>query len=184
MKTPSDSSPYRVSFPNRLGGWTLSSIDRAAAGNRLLRELRRDCRCALRPYSEGTGRPCLVELTGAGPADRAAVARQVASALGRPLWLADKYIGETEKNLDRALRNASRRGAVLLFDEADALFGRRTQVKDSHDRYANQEVSYLLRRLESHRGIVILSTNLRSNTGEERRHSAIRIDLGRRKRQP
>src|SRR5204863_6703334 len=73
-----------------------------------------------------------------------------------------KYIGETEKNLRRVFDEAEGGGAILLFDEADALFGRRSEVKDSHDRYANIEVSYLLQRMEAYRGLAILTTNLRS----------------------
>ena len=73
-----------------------------------------------------------------------------------------KYIGETEKNLRRVFDAAEESGAVLLFDEADALFGKRSEVKDSHDRYANIEVSYLLQRMESYRGLAILTTNLKS----------------------
>lgn len=72
-----------------------------------------------------------------------------------------KYIGETEKNLRRVFDAAESGGAVLLFDEADALFGRRSEIKDSHDRYANIEVSYLLQRMESYRGLAILTTNLK-----------------------
>jgi vesicle-fusing ATPase len=71
----------------------------------------------------------------------------------------NKYIGETEKNLQRVFAAAETAGAVLLFDEADALFGKRSEVKDSHDRYANMEVSYLLQRMESYRGLAILTTN-------------------------
>ena len=70
-----------------------------------------------------------------------------------------KYIGETEKNLRRIFDAAEAGGAVLLFDEADALFGKRGEVKDSHDRYANIEVNYLLQRMESYRGLAILTTN-------------------------
>ena len=73
-----------------------------------------------------------------------------------------KYIGETEKNLRRIFDAAEEAGAVLLFDEADALFGKRSEVKDSHDRYANIEVSYLLQRMESYKGLAVLTTNLRS----------------------
>jgi hypothetical protein len=73
-----------------------------------------------------------------------------------------KYIGETEKNLRRVFDAAEAGGSILLFDEADALFGRRSEVKDSHDRYANVEVSYLLQRMESYRGLAILTTNLKS----------------------
>jgi ATP-dependent 26S proteasome regulatory subunit len=73
-----------------------------------------------------------------------------------------KYIGETEKNLRRLFDAAEAGGAILLFDEADALFGRRSEVKDSHDRYANVEISYLLQRMEAYRGLAILTTNLKS----------------------
>jgi hypothetical protein len=73
-----------------------------------------------------------------------------------------KYIGESEKNLRRVFDAAEDTGAILLFDEADALFGKRSDVKDSHDRYANIEVSYLLQRMEAYRGLAILTTNLKS----------------------
>jgi SpoVK/Ycf46/Vps4 family AAA+-type ATPase len=72
-----------------------------------------------------------------------------------------KYIGETEKNLRRVFDAAESGGAILLFDEADALFGKRTEVRDSHDRYANIEVSYLLQRMEAYRGLAILTTNMK-----------------------
>jgi len=80
--------------------------------------------------------------------------------------LVSKYIGETEKNLDAVFDDAEQSGAVLLFDEADALFGKRSDVDDSHDRYANVEVSYLLQRIEDFDGIAILTSNLRSNIDE------------------
>ncbi|MDN0075094.1 ATP-binding protein [Crenobacter sp. SG2303] len=73
-----------------------------------------------------------------------------------------KYIGETEKNLRRVFDAAEEGGAILLFDEADALFGKRSEVKDSHDRYANIEVSYLLQRMEAYRGLAILTSNLKT----------------------
>jgi hypothetical protein len=73
-----------------------------------------------------------------------------------------KYIGETEKNLKRVFDAAEESGAILLFDEADALFGKRSEVKDSHDRYANIEVSYLLQRMETYSGLAILTTNHKS----------------------
>jgi SpoVK/Ycf46/Vps4 family AAA+-type ATPase len=72
-----------------------------------------------------------------------------------------KYIGETEKNLRRVFDAAEAGGAVLLFDEADALFGHRSEVRDSHDRYANIEVSYLLQRMEAYRGLAILTSNMK-----------------------
>jgi SpoVK/Ycf46/Vps4 family AAA+-type ATPase len=74
----------------------------------------------------------------------------------------NKYIGETEKNLRRLFDAAEEGGSILFFDEADALFGKRSEVKDSHDRYANIEINYLLQRLESYRGLAILATNMKS----------------------
>jgi SpoVK/Ycf46/Vps4 family AAA+-type ATPase len=78
----------------------------------------------------------------------------------------DKYVGETEKNLDRIFAEAESVNGVLLFDEADALFGKRSDVSDAHDRYANVEVAYLLQRMELFEGAAILATNLRSNLDE------------------
>jgi SpoVK/Ycf46/Vps4 family AAA+-type ATPase len=77
-----------------------------------------------------------------------------------------KYIGETEKNLSAVMDRAEQRNWLLLFDEADALFGKRSESQSSHDRYANQEVAYLLQRLETFAGVVILATNLPNNLDE------------------
>lgn len=80
--------------------------------------------------------------------------------------IVSKYIGETEKNLNQIFTAATNANAILLFDEADALFGKRTEIKDAHDRYANLEVSYLLQKMEEYEGLAILTTNLRSNMDE------------------
>jgi SpoVK/Ycf46/Vps4 family AAA+-type ATPase len=77
--------------------------------------------------------------------------------------IVSKYIGETEKNLDAIFSAAEHSDVVLLFDEADALFGKRTEVRDSHDRYANVEISYLLQRMESFQGLAILTTNMKQS---------------------
>jgi MoxR-like ATPase len=96
----------------------------------------------------------------------------VAAELGLELFRIDlsgvvnKYIGETEKNLSRIFAEAETSSAILFFDEADALFGRRSEVRDSHDRYANLEVSYLLQRMEEYEGVVVLATNFRKNMDE------------------
>jgi SpoVK/Ycf46/Vps4 family AAA+-type ATPase len=74
-----------------------------------------------------------------------------------------KYIGDTEKNIDRVFTDAQRSGAAILIDEADALLGKRSEVKDAHDRYANIEVAYLLQRMEAYEGLAILTTNMRQN---------------------
>jgi SpoVK/Ycf46/Vps4 family AAA+-type ATPase len=80
--------------------------------------------------------------------------------------LVSKYIGETEKNLDRIFTAAETANAILFFDEADALFGKRSEVKDAHDRYANIEIGYLLQKIEEYEGLAILATNLRQNLDE------------------
>jgi SpoVK/Ycf46/Vps4 family AAA+-type ATPase len=77
-----------------------------------------------------------------------------------------KYIGETEKNLELLFARAENKKWILFFDEADALFGKRTNVRDAHDKYANQEVSYLLQRIEDYDGLVILATNMKNNIDE------------------
>ncbi|MDR6951260.1 hypothetical protein J2X65_000608 [Ancylobacter sp. 3268] len=105
---------------------------------------------------------------GASGTGKTMAAEVLANDLGLDLYRVDlsqtvsKYIGETEKNLRRIFDAAEESGAVLLFDEADALFGKRSEVKDSHDRYANIEVSYLLQRMEAYRGLAILTTNLKN----------------------
>jgi hypothetical protein len=104
---------------------------------------------------------------GASGTGKTMAAEVLANALRLDLYRIDlstvvsKYIGETEKNLRRVFDAAESGGAILLFDEADALFGRRSEVKDSHDRYANIEVSYLLQRMEAYRGLAILTTNMK-----------------------
>ena len=99
-------------------------------------------------------------------------AQIIAAELGLDLYKIDlstiisKYIGETEKNLERIFTEAESSNAILFFDEADALFGKRSEVRDSHDRYANVEISYLLQRMEAYNGVTILATNLRANLDE------------------
>lgn len=77
-----------------------------------------------------------------------------------------KYIGETEKNLEKVFAKAEHKNWILFFDEADSLFGKRTSISDAHDKYANQEIAYLLQRLEDYNGLVILSSNMRNNVDE------------------
>jgi len=99
-------------------------------------------------------------------------AEVIANELGLDLYVidlstvVDKYIGETEKNLDRIFTEADRVNGVLLFDEADAIFGKRSEVRDARDRYANVEVAYLLQRMERFDGLAVLTTNLRANLDE------------------
>ena len=118
------------------------------------------------PSRRGLGFSAL--FTGPSGTGKTLAAEVLANALDLDLYRIDlsqvisKYIGETEKNLRRIFDAAGHSGAVLLFDEADALFGKRSEVRDSHDRYANIEISYLLQAMESYRGLAVLTTNLRS----------------------
>ena len=140
-----------------------------------LRELAVHVRQRARVYGEwgfaarsprGLGITALFE--GVSGTGKTMAAEVLANALRLDLYRIDlsqvvsKYIGETEKNLSRIFDAAESGGAILLFDEADALFGKRSEIKDSHDRYANIEVSYLLQRMETYRGLAILTTNMRS----------------------
>ncbi|GMK40228.1 ATPase AAA [Paenibacillus sp. CCS19] len=111
-------------------------------------------------------------------------AEAIAGELGLDLYRIDlsqiisKYIGETEKNLRRLFSEAEHSNAVLLFDEADALFGKRSEVKDSHDRHANTEIAYLLQKMEEYEGMSILATNLQHNMDEAfARRMAFRIEF-------
>jgi hypothetical protein len=116
-----------------------------------------------------SGKGLNVLFCGASGTGKTLAAGIVAQDLGLDLYRVDlsivvsKYIGETEKQLSQIFREAQTSNAVLLFDEADALFGKRSEVKDAHDRYANVEVAYLLQKMEEYEGIVILATNLRRN---------------------
>jgi hypothetical protein len=108
-------------------------------------------------------------LCGIPPREKTMIASMIADETHASLYRIDlsslvgKYIGETEKNIDILFASLEDAGAVLFFDEADALFGKRTDVSDAHDRYANQEISYLLERIEAHEGLVILASNQKSN---------------------
>ena len=119
--------------------------------------------------SSGRGLGVTALFTGESGTGKTLAAEVLAGALDLDLYRIDlasvvsKYIGETEKNLKRLFDAADASGAVLLFDEADAIFGKRSEVRDSHDRYANLEVSYLLQRMETYRGLAILTTNLKSS---------------------
>jgi len=123
-----------------------------------------------RRLSGGKGANAL--FSGGSGTGKTMAAEVVASELELNLYKIDlagvvsKYIGETEKNLDRIFQAAARSSAILFFDEADALFGKRSEVRDSHDRYANLEISYLLQKMEEYDGIAILATNLRQNMDE------------------
>ena len=118
------------------------------------------------------GKGLNVLFSGPSGTGKTMAAEIMAGELGLDLYKIDlstvvsKYIGETEKNLARIFEEAETSNAILFFDEADALFGRRSEVRDSHDRYANIEISYLLQRMEEYDGMAILATNLHKNMDE------------------
>jgi hypothetical protein len=117
----------------------------------------------------GRGRGVTALFAGDSGTGKTMSAEVIAGELGLDLYtvnlatVVDKYVGETEKNLERIFAEAGGVNAVLLFDEADAIFGKRSEVRDAHDRYANIESAYLLQRMETFDGLAILATNLRSN---------------------
>ena len=118
------------------------------------------------------GKGLSVLFAGTSGTGKTMAAEVIANELGLDLYKIDlstvvsKFIGETEKNLARIFAEAETSNAILFFDEADALFGKRSEIKDSHDRYANIEVSYLLQKMDEYEGITILATNLRKNMDE------------------
>ena len=154
-----------IVLPDDIRAQLQEICQRVAHRNRVLGEWGFDAKLSL-----GKG----VNALFAGPSGtgKTMAAEIIANELGLDLYKIDlsgvvsKYIGETEKNLDRIIRAAENNNAILFFDEADALFGKRSEVRDSHDRYANIEISYLLQKMEEYDGIAILATNLRQNLDE------------------
>ncbi|WP_111765069.1 ATP-binding protein [Nakamurella deserti] len=155
-------------------GWDDIVLPDAALGQ--LRELTSRARHRDRVLLEwgmrpggGRGRGVTALFAGDSGTGKTMSAEVIAHDLGLDLYtvnlatVVDKYIGETEKNLERIFAEADGVNAVLLFDEADAIFGKRSEVRDAHDRYANIESAYLLQRMETFDGLAVLSTNLRSN---------------------
>jgi SpoVK/Ycf46/Vps4 family AAA+-type ATPase len=134
----------------------------------------------------GAGLGLKVLFSGPSGTGKTMTAGVIARDFGLDLYKIDlssivsKYIGETEKNLDRIFRAAKSSNAILFFDEADALFGKRSEVKDAHDRYANIEVAYLLQKIEEYEGVVILASNLSKNIDEafsRRMHCVVEFPL-------
>jgi SpoVK/Ycf46/Vps4 family AAA+-type ATPase len=128
------------------------------------------------------GRGLNVLFSGSSGTGKTMAAEVIAGEVGLELYKIDlscvvsKYIGETEKNLAGIFKEAETANAILFFDEADALFGKRSEVKDSHDRYANIEIGYLLQRMEEYEGVTILATNMKNNMDEafvRRMHFAV-----------
>jgi ATPase family associated with various cellular activities (AAA) len=152
-------------LPERTVRHVREIAERAAQRERVLEEWQMGRR---RPGDRGI----VALFSGESGTGKTMAAEVLAGALGLDLYtidlatVVDKYVGETEKNLDRIFVEADNVNAVLFFDEADAIFGKRSDVKDAHDRYANVETAYLLQRLETFNGIAILATNLKANIDE------------------
>ena len=157
-----DISPTVKPAVNRSYGTLLSKTETSAlpasvksSVNELARDLKRQ-----------TGATC-IQIYGPSITDNTMAASLLANQLGMPLFRVDlsavmsKYIGETEKNLNHVFSMAQARNWILLFDEADALFGKRSEVRNAHDRYTNVDTNYLLARLEQFKGIWILTSNSR-----------------------
>lgn len=126
---------------------------------------------------------CQKSLLFTGPDDAAKLvaAKDLSAQLGLKLYRVDlsavvsKYIGETEKNLARVFARAEGKDWLLFFDEADALFGKRSEVKDSHDRYANQEVSYLLQSIEAFAGVAVIALNRKGPLAKVWRKDCLKV---------
>ena len=154
---------------------TWSDLELPAGEKQLLRQIAEQVKSRLAVYDEwgfrgrmNRGLGISVLFAGESGTGKTMAAEVIANELGLLLYRIDlsavvsKYIGETEKNLRKLFDAAEDGGAILFFDEADALFGKRSEVKDSHDRYANIEINYLLQRMESYRGLAILATNMKA----------------------
>jgi AAA+ superfamily predicted ATPase len=154
---------------------TLDDVVLPSGQSAMLRDIARHLQQRDRVYGEWgfgakhqLGQGLVVLFAGESGTGKTLAAEAIANEVDLDLYRVDlatlvsKYIGETEKNLKRLFDAAEVSGAVLLFDEADALFGKRSEVKDSHDRYANIEVAYLLQRVEAYRGLAVLTTNMKS----------------------
>jgi SpoVK/Ycf46/Vps4 family AAA+-type ATPase len=144
---------------------------------------RYDAALSQEPATGGYGaRSTVVLFEGRGGTGKTLAAEVLAKEIGKDLsrvdlkQVAGRFIGETEKNLDRIFDAAAARGSVLFFDEADALFGKRSEVKDVHDRFANIEISYLLQRLDEHPGVAVLAVNDKRNL-DDAFHRRIRFTI-------
>jgi SpoVK/Ycf46/Vps4 family AAA+-type ATPase len=175
-----ESSPGLVSFAHPVqSNYTWDDLVLPADQRRQLREAVDHIRHHERVYAEWgfgkkhwLGRGVNILFSGASGTGKTMAAGIIAREIGLDLYKIDlsmvvsKYIGETEKNLNRIFAEAQTGSAMLFFDEADALFGKRSEVKDSHDRYANIEINYLLQKMEEHEGVIILASNLSKNLDE------------------
>ncbi len=150
--------------------WTDLKLDNAAREliTELQQQLRKDYGVASAKLSRRQIGSAIL-FNGSSPADGQSAAALLGQEAGKDVYsinlagIIPKYIGETEKNIDRLFAEAKDRKWILFFDEADALFGKRTETKDSHDRYANEELNYLLQRIGDYNGLVIIATNMKTN---------------------
>ena len=152
------------------------SLDEKVFSPTIIKELKKVTSYARKStavYKSSGGRKRIVKkislFTGTDGNGKTLAAETLARSTKKDLYRVDlsqivsKYIGETEKNLEKIFKRVENKDWILFFDEADALFGKRTEVKDSHDRYANIEINYLVERIENYPGLVILATNKKTN---------------------
>lgn len=171
---PKSGTLGKMDFP-----YSMEDLKLEQAPKRLLLSIANHVRHSRRVYDDWEmeqkypyGKAITALFSGPPGTGKTMAANVLSGMLGLPLYridlsqVIDKYIGETEKKLEEAFAYAERSNVILFFDEADALFGKRTEVKDSKDKYANNEVAYLLQRIERYEGLVILATNLRNNIDE------------------
>lgn len=158
--------PVSQKFQSKRSGARISfSLKQAEMFRRIAREARQSVLSARNGKLASSSLGVLALFSGLSGTGKTMAAEAIARELRTSLYrvnlnqVVSKYIGETEKNLTRVFEAAQKKRAVLLFDEADALLGKRSDVKDSHDRYANIEVNYLLSKVEAYRGLVILTSN-------------------------
>lgn len=167
--SPADRRAWELGLPEQGGRFRLGRLIEADCRLEdliLSEECRTQLETVIRLAGEWSGSGEIILFHGSSGTGKTMAASVLAGQLKRPLFkvdlsqVFDKYIGETEKHLDEIFRLARRNRYLLFFDEADALFSRRTNIQDSHDKYANISTAYLLQRIEEHDGIVILATNL------------------------
>jgi len=172
-----ESTQQLVAFAKKITprrGWNDLVLPRDTLAQ--LREFCQQARYRVQVYDEwgfgqrlSLGKGVIALFAGPTGTGKTLSAEILAHELGLDLYKVDlsyvvsKYIGETEKNLSRVFQDAQESNAILFFDEADALFGKRSEVKDAHDRYANIEINYLLQRVEEYEGVIILASNMSKN---------------------
>jgi len=168
MATLATKRIQKVEVPHDLNSLSISNKDKETITD-IISQTKKHGKVVVAPNSPLAN---FVVLTGENSSKKLSTVAYIANSLDRQVYRIDlrsvvsKYIGETEKNLGRLFDKANNKDWILFFDEADALFGKRTNIRDAHDKYANQEISYLLQRIEDYPGLVLLASNFNENIDE------------------